>query len=153
MADKTVAILIGIQGSGKSEFYRRYLAADYIRVNHDSLKTRRNEQRLIEQCIADSVSYAVDNTNPTRAERGRYIKQARENGYSVIGFFIQSRLQECIARNDKRIGAERIPAKAIAATSNKLELPSLKEGFDELYFVANDGAEMTTSTWREEDEI
>ena len=66
---------------------------------------------------------------------------------------MQSRLQDCIARNNLREGRERIPAKAIAMTSNKLELPSFDEGFDELYFVANDGTEMEVSEWRENDEL
>ena len=32
-----------------------------------------------------------------------------------------------------------VPNKAIACTSNKLELPEYEEGFDELYFVSIDG--------------
>jgi len=42
-----------------------------------------------------------------------------------------------------------IPAMAIAATSNKLEMPSYDEGFDKLYFVANDGRNMEISDWSE----
>ena len=66
---------------------------------------------------------------------------------------MQSRLQECIARNNQWEGKEKIPAKAIAMTSNRLELPSRSEGFDELYFVGNDGQNMTISEWRETDEL
>jgi hypothetical protein len=42
-----------------------------------------------------------------------------------------------------------IPSAAIAATSNKLQMPSYDEGFDELYFVKNDGLTMTVEEWRE----
>ena len=66
---------------------------------------------------------------------------------------MQSRLQDCIARNNLREGKEVIPAKAVAMTSNRLEMPCRAEGFDELYFVANDGNEMTVSEWRENDEL
>ena len=66
---------------------------------------------------------------------------------------MQSRLHDCIARNDRREGKDRIPAKAIAMTSNRLEMPSRSEGFDELYFVANDGETMMISEWRENDEL
>jgi hypothetical protein len=38
-------------------------------------------------------------------------------------------------------------------TSNKLDMPSYAEGFDELYFVTNDGATMTVSEWRVPDEL
>ena len=66
---------------------------------------------------------------------------------------MQSRLQDCISRNNHRNGKEVIPAKAIAMTSNRLQLPSRSEGFDELYFVGNDGAVMTVDEWREPNEL
>ena len=146
----TMVLMIGIQGSGKSVFCRQHLADKYIRVNLDTLKTRNNEKNLIQECFSDSLDFVIDNTNPTRAERKKYISEAKQNGYRVIGYFMQSRLQECIARNNLRDGKEKLPAKAIAATSNKLELPSYSEGFDELYFVANDGKKMVITPWRED---
>ena len=149
---KTAFIMIGIQGSGKSEFCRRFLPG-IERINLDTLKTRKNERRAITACHVRGVDYVVDNTNPAREDRARYIPEAKAMGYRVIGYFMQSRLQECIARNNQREGKERIPAKAIAMTSNRLEMPSFDEGFDELYFVANDGSEMIISEWRENDEL
>ena len=109
--------------------------------------------RLLEDCIARGRDFVIDNTNPTREDRARYIPVAKEQGYRIVGYFMQSRLQECIARNNLREGKERIQAKAIAMTSIKLEMPCYDEGFDELYFVANDGAEMAISEWRENDEL
>lgn len=149
---KTAFIMIGIQGSGKSEFCRRFFPG-IERINLDTIKTRNNERRAITACHARGVDYVVDNTNPTKEDRARYIPTAKAMGYRVIGYFMQSRLQECIARNNLREGKERIPAKAIAMTSNRLEMPSFDEGFDELYFVANDGSEMIISEWRENDEL
>lgn len=145
----TAAILIGIQGSGKSTFYHRFLS-DMVHVNLDTLHTRHREKELVHNCLESGKSFAVDNTNPTRADRARYIALAKANGYRVVGYFLESKLKDCIARNDLRSGKARLPAKAIAATSNRLELPSFDEGFDELRFVANDGEKMTISEWREE---
>ncbi len=149
---KTAYIMIGIQGSGKSEFCRRYLP-DAVRINLDTLKTRNRERRMIAECHARSADYVVDNTNPTREDRARYIPTAKAEGYRVIGYFMQSRLKDCIARNNLREGKERIPATAIAMTSNRLEMPDREEGFDGLYFVANDGETMTVSEWREDNEL
>ena len=146
--EKTVVIMIGIQGSGKSTFYHRFLADDYVRVNLDTLKTRSRESLLIEECFAMGKSFAVDNTNPTREERARYILRAKAEGYRIIGYFMESKIRECIARNSLREGKARVPEKAIAATSNKLQIPSFDEGFDELYFVKNDGTAMTVMPWR-----
>ena len=149
---KKAIIMIGIQGSGKSEFCRRFLP-DVERVNLDTLKTRNNEKRKIADCQARGVDYVIDNTNPTKDDRARYIPGAKAAEYHVVGYFMQSCLQDCIARNNQREGKEVIPAKAVAMTSNRLEMPCRAEGFDELYFVANDGNEMTVSEWRENDEL
>ena len=150
---QTLVIMIGIQGSGKSTFCREMLSDEFVRINLDTLKTRYREQALLAESIAAGKSIVIDNTNPTRADRARYIAAAKGNGYRVIGYFMQSILQDCIARNERRKGKAKVPVIAIAATSNKLEMPSVREGFDELYFVANDGKTMTVSEWRETNEL
>lgn len=148
IVSKTIVILIGLQGSGKSTFYKMYLAEDFVRVNLDTLKTRYQEKLLIEECILNGSNFAIDNTNPTRLDRERYIKPAKEAGYRVVGYFLESKIKDCMQRNALREGKARVPEKAIAATSNKLEIPSYEEGFDELYFVKNNGETMTIDEWR-----
>lgn len=150
--EKIAYIMMGIQGSGKSTFCSQVLP-DVVRVNLDTLHTRNKEAILIEECREKGCDYVIDNTNPTREDRARYIPSAKEAGYRIIGYFMESKLQECIRRNNEREGKERIPSKAIAMTSNKLEMPSYEEGFDELYFVKNDGKRMTIYEWREDNEI
>ena len=150
--DRTMIIMIGLQGSGKSEYCRQFLP-EYTRVNLDTLRTRNNESRMLDKCFAKGISFVVDNTNPTRAERARYTKPAQERGYHIIGIFMESKLKECILRNNLREGKARIGAKAIAATSNKLEMPGWSEGFDELFFVHNDGTTMTMEVWRDTDGV
>ena len=151
--EKTMVLMIGIQGSGKSTFYHKYLAEDYVRVNLDTLKSRYQENLLIAECIRDGKCFAVDNTNPTRADRQRYIPLAQSAGYRIVGYFMESKLKDCIARNNRRSGKAQIPATAIAATSNKLQIPTYEEGFDELYFVKNDGQTMMIEEWREFHEV
>lgn len=51
---KTVVILMGLQGSGKSTFYRMHFSEDFVRVNLDTLKTR--ALTLQSQIIATSVA-------------------------------------------------------------------------------------------------
>lgn len=150
---KTLIIMIGLQGSGKSTFYEKYLSADYVRVNLDNLKTRYQEKLLMDECLKKGDSFAIDNTNPTRADRARYISVAKEEGYHVVGYFMESKIKDCIYRNSLREGKAKVPDKAIASTSNKLEIPSYDEGFDELYFVKNDGITMTVEPWRTNNEI
>ena len=111
---KTMVIMMGIQGSGKSTFYHSQIANDFVHINLDSLKTRYKERIAIEQCIQQGQNYAVDNTNPTKEDRKRYITVAKQAGYQIVGYFMESKLQSCIERNNLRIGTAKIPAKAIA---------------------------------------
>ena len=148
MMEKTMVVMMGLQASGKSTFYDKYLSKDYIRVNLDTLKTRHREKMLVDECIKNSKSFAVDNTNPTRKDRARYIPAAKAEGYRVIGCFMESKIKDCIMRNALREGTARVPENAIAATSNIMEIPSYDEGFDEVYFVKNDGKNMVVEPWR-----
>lgn len=149
LGEKVLAILMGLQGSGKSTFYDRYLSSNYIRVNLDTLKTRNKEWILVTQCIEEGKSFAVDNTNPTQKDRERYILPAKAAGYKIVGYFLESKLQDCIFRNSLRTAEEQVPSMAIAATSNKLQIPSYGEGFDKLYFVKHEGQTLTIEDWRE----
>ena len=144
-----MAIMTGIQASGKSAFCREYLPA-YVRINLDTLHTRNKENMAIDEAFQAGNDMVIDNTNPTAEERRKYILRAKEKGYKVVGYFMQSRLQECVARNEQREGKEKVPSKAIAATSNKLEIPSYEEGFDELYFVRITDTGMVVDAWNEE---
>lgn len=153
MNDKRAIIMIGIQGSGKSEYVRTNIPPEYVRISLDDLNTRNRERLLMEKCFQEGFSFVVDNTNPTAEDRTRYIVPAKENGYKITGIFMQSRIKDCIERNMKREGKARIPSKAIAATSNKLEMPDYMEGFDELYFVQIEDGTFITSEWRQDDEV
>ena len=90
----------------------------------------------------------VDNTNPTALDREKYISAARKHGYQVDGYFFQSVVADCMARNRRRQGKACVPDKAIACTSNRLELPSYGEGFDHLYFVRMERDEFAIENWR-----
>ena len=147
---KQAVIFMGIQGSGKTYYYNWHFTGKFKHINLDELHTRNKERLLLQSCIEEGIDFVVDNTNPTRADRARYIGVAKAAGYRVIGYFFESKLQDCIRRNDLRTGKEKIPAQAIAATSNKLEMPSRDEGFDELYFVERSGKTvMLKRDWRE----
>jgi len=141
-------IMIGIPASGKSTFCKGLGNV----ISLDKVRTRRNEQLLMDDALQRRESFVIDNTNVTRKERARYIALAHEHGYCVKGFFFQSILRDCIERNQQRDGAARVPTKAIVAKSNQLELPSRDEGFDELYFMQMEDGGFKQSEWKEEND-
>ncbi|MHC4982662.1 MAG: AAA family ATPase [Planctomycetota bacterium] len=128
-------ILMGIQGSGKSTFFRRRLFDTHVRINLDMLRTRHREKVLFEACLTGRQPFAVDNTNPTKQDRQRYIPKAKAAGFRVVGYYFESHVEACQKRNEARATGKVIPLPALRRTRGKMELPSFAEGFDELYHV------------------
>jgi predicted kinase len=137
-------IFCGIQASGKSTFYKEYFFNTHMRISMDLLRTRNREMLFLEACLRSQMRFVVDNTNPTAAERQKYIKMASEARYEVVGYFFESTAQDAVARNSERSGRFLIPEKGIYGTHKRLEQPELTEGFDLLYHVRlqPDGAYM-----------
>jgi len=125
-------IFIGIQAVGKSTFYRQRFADTHLRINLDMLKTRHRERLLLEA-------------------RARYIALVKAAQFRVIGYYFRSSLTEALQRNRQRAGCKVIPEKAIAATHGRLQLPSLDEGFDQLYYVTLTASdEFVIQEWADE---
>jgi len=131
-------IFVGIQAAGKSTFYKERFFDTHVRINLDMLKTRHRERVLLHACIGIQQRFVVDNTNPTVAERARYIEPARAAGFRIVGYYFPARVDESVARNEAREPRKRVPVKGIAGTHKRLQVPTLDEGFDELYSVRID---------------
>jgi predicted kinase len=134
-------IFVGVQGSGKSTFYRARFFDTHVRINLDMLRTRHREQLLLAACLAGKQAFVIDNTNPLPSDRARYIGPAREAGFRVIAYFFETSLADAIRRNKERAEKQRVPVPAIAGTLRKLMPPAMEEGFDQVYRVtiARDG--------------
>ncbi|MCA9039204.1 MAG: AAA family ATPase [Planctomycetaceae bacterium] len=141
-------IFIGLQASGKSSFYRERFFSTHVRINLDQLKTRNRERVLIKACLTSQQRFVIDNTNPTRMDRQKYITAAQTDQFRVVGYYFQSRISDCFARNQNR--TEQVPEVAILSTAKNLELPSLKEGFDQLYYVRLSENGFLVEEWNDE---
>jgi predicted kinase len=128
-------IFIGIQGSGKSSFFRERFFDTHVRINLDMLRTRRREELLVAACLEGGQSFVVDNTNPLPSDRERYLVPARTAGFRTVAYFFETSLREAMQRNNLRTGKQKVPAPAVAAAFKKLVPPSAGEGFDEIYTV------------------
>lgn len=136
MKSMEAVILIGIQATGKSTFYKDCFSGDYVHVNLDTLKTRRREMDTLLACIAAKQSFVVDNTNVTVQERARYIDLAKPAGYRITGYYFCTSLKVALERNRRRNLAKPIPDQGVIARFHRLQPPTLEEGFDKLYTVA-----------------
>ena len=133
--DMEAVIFIGIQGSGKSSFFRERFFDTHVCINLDMLRTRRREELLVAACLAAGQSFVIDNTNTLPSDRVRYVQRARAAGFRTVAYFFESRLSEAMQRNNSRSGKQKVPAPAVAAAFKKLVPPLADEGFDEIYTV------------------
>jgi predicted kinase len=134
-------ILCGVQGSGKTTLYRDRFLATHVRVSMDLLRTRHREAAFVRTCLETRQRLVVDNTNPTPADRRRYVDPARAAGFRVIGYLVETEEAEALARNALRAPRERVPASGLVGTGRRLQRPTPEEGFDELWHAtaARDG--------------
>jgi predicted kinase len=129
-------IFVGIQGSGKTTFYRERFLETHVRISLDLLRTRFRERVLLEACLRTSQPFVIDNTNPVPAGRSAYIAVAKGAGFRVIGYFFDTALREALRRNALRAGKAAIPVAGVIGTLKRLEPPAPAEGFDEIYRVS-----------------
>ena len=137
-------IFVGLQASGKTSFFRERFAESHEHVSKDLFPNNRSKTRrqvhLIEAALQTGSSVVVDNTNPTTEDRHHIIELGHRHGAMPVGYYFEPEIRGCIKRNRRRTGKDRVPEVAIYATVKKLETPSYREGFGELYRVRMSGS-------------
>lgn len=164
MGEFELVILVGIQASGKTTFYRRRLAGRYLHVSLDNWRGKGNvRKREYEAILAglhaaadsdgDKLGVVVDNTNTTAATRRRYFDHAREfsrqtgRPVRVVAYFFDADLAGCLNRNEQRpaeasVGTPYyVPPPAIRRFHKLLQPPTYQEGFEQIFRarIAEDG--------------
>lgn len=79
--------MVGCQGSGKSHFAKKYLK-NYTYVNRDSLGSWQKCVAKTNEALAQGKSVVVDNTNPDKISRQRYIDVAKKHNVPVRCFYM-----------------------------------------------------------------
>ncbi len=134
-----LALLVGLQGSGKTSFFRARFAGTHALVSKDLFPHHRNKARrqlqLIEEALRAGRSVVLDNTNPRVEDRADPIALARSLGAGVTGYLFVTDVASALERNRQRVGRARVPDLAIYATAKRLQRPTPAEGFDRLFTV------------------
>jgi predicted kinase len=144
-------IFIGIQGCGKTTFYKERFIETHVRVSRDMLKTKPRERILIGACLAAKLPFVLDNTNPLASQRAEIIGPARAAGFRVIACYFRCGLRQALWRNRRRPAGQVIPVPGVIATFKKLQPPSWAEGFDEIRVVSsNEANEFAVEEWTKE---
>ena len=124
-------ILCGVQGSGKTTLYRDRFLETHARVSMDLLRTRAREAAFLHVCLETRMPFVIDNTNPTAAERARYVAPAREAGFKLVAYLVEVDHAVAAGRNEAR--ERRVPAPGLRDVARRLVRPAPEEGFDELW--------------------
>jgi len=133
-------ILCGVQGSGKTTLYRDRFLETHARASMDLFKTRAREKAFLDACIETRMPFVVDNTNPTVADRARYVAPAREAGFKVIAYVVE--VDAAVARARR----ENLPPAALRDVARRFVAPTPEEGFDELWHVSGSRIEPLLTT-------
>lgn len=137
-----VAVLVGLQASGKTTFCRQMLGG-YAQVSKDLWPNAGNRQRrqlrLIGEALAAGQDVAVDNTNPSAEEWQPLIEMARQAGARVVAYWFPPDLPGSLCRNAARQGRARVPEVGVRAVMARLRRPELADGFDAVMAVRFDG--------------
>jgi predicted kinase len=131
--------MVGLQGSGKSTWVARHLAATHTVVSKDHWPRARHrearQRRVVAELLAGGASVVVDNTSPSPAERAGLLELAAEAGVPCRAVFLDTPLEVCRQRNDARTGAARVPLVGLHSAAGRLVPPSTAEGFTQVQVV------------------
>ena len=137
-----LVVFCGIPASGKTTLYRERFLATHVRVSLDLLKTRQREDILLFACFAAQQPVVVDNTNTLAEQRKRYVQLAKAAGFKTVLYFFDVSTRTAVGRNSGREGKAKVANVAIFGSQKKLQRPTRDEGFDEMYRVTADDADV-----------
>lgn len=143
-------IFVGLQASGKSTFYKNNFFNSHVRISNDLLKTKHREKLILEFCKQSETSFVVDNTNPSKDTRKKYIDFCKDFKCTIKCYYFKIDLPRSLEWNDGRLGKEKIPTVGILGTHKKIEIPSADEGFDELFYVDYINQALIVKEWKNE---
>jgi len=152
MEGMEAVLFVGIQGSGKTTFYKERFFETHVRVSRDMLGTRQRQNVLLSACLAAGARFVLDDTNGTRARRAEVIPAAKAGGFRVVGYYFRTTLRDAIRRNKSRPAERVVPAAGVGGTYKRLEPPALSEGFDEIHVVEiPTGGDFVVSDWQSDE--
>ena len=134
--NQEIILFVGYPASGKTTFYENYLKSfNYVHINQDELKTLSKCLTLTKKYIKEKKSICIDNTNPSKETRQKYIQLCKENKLSIRCIYFDVDLNTAKFLNAYRanISDKNIPEISYNVYKKNFTEPTLKEGFNEIF--------------------
>ena len=93
---KNLIVMVGPCGSGKSTLSKKYVEQGYTYINQDS--QGREHLTLFDIAVMDGQNIIVDRMGFTRQQRERYLRVAKENGYTTEIIVLHESYNTCLER-------------------------------------------------------
>jgi len=139
--EQELVIFVGAPGSGKSTLWDNHFS-DYVRVNNDTLKTKEKCIKVARQALSDGKSCVIDNTNPDKDTRARYIPIAEEFKVPCRAFYFDVEKTVCMHNNEQRKKnphrnhfSKKVGNVIIHTFFKRCQKPTTDEGFSEVHTV------------------
>lgn len=135
-----VVVMVGCPASGKSYFAKKHFESNgYAYINRDTLGTWQKCVAALENAVKSGKSAVVDNTNPDRESRKRYIDASRKHKAAVRCFLMQTSNKQARHNNVFReiINSSHVVVSDLVFNgyNSKFQEPTLKEGFEQIVRV------------------
>lgn len=136
IGERTMVIMMGLPGSGKSSFANHYYSSLSV-VSGDLLPTSQQVEHACENIMFSGNSFIVDATNLTLERRKPLLDLCRKYNYESVGIWLKADSKTCIERIANRVanGGAKISRVAVYTLNKKTIPPTFEEGFIRLYFV------------------
>ena len=156
MNSKKLILMCGLPGSGKSTYAKEKLSYDSVYCSRDEVRFRMvkenedyfsKEKQVFKEWIKEIQNALDDETGPnyviadathiSRASRAKTLSHLNlKNVFEVQVYWIDTPVEVCIERNEKRKGRERVPNEAIENMAKGFQRPSWYEKFiDNVFHV------------------
>lgn len=147
MKDKTLVILVGAPGSGKSTWRRKwhgaYVNPDAIRREKFGVQYDRQVEPAVwkiayaqlEKAMGEGLDVCFDATSLNPEARRPLIKMADRYGYKKKAVYFAVSLKTLLQRNEARPPGKILAAEIIAGLYMRLKAPEMEEGFTEIEVI------------------
>ena len=146
-------VMAGLPGSGKSTIAQKVknTLRDTIIVSRDNVRfsmINKEDQYFakekevfktyinkINQYLSEGYNVIADATHLNAASRNKLLKNI--HGYNeLVAIVADTSIEDCLKRNSKRSGREKVPDEVIKNMANNFYKPSFKEGFDKIICIS-----------------